>query len=262
MVILTVINDFIYGDQSMQLVNSIKKYPMIKVQGIVAMLIYFSILSLVGYFFWMTRTVLQNDPAYLNPSRLEFNANLGDPKSQYLLGMLYFSGHNVVQDDEQALFYLKRAAGNGYAEAQFQVCTMLEQSEPKVAFNLCTHAAVNGHREAAAKVGYWYIKGPPSDTPNGLKGATFLNMAAERGHSVAMYNLALLYKDGAGVTPDFDLAYYWLGLALLTEKDEEIKSNILATKAEWDTILTKKDKNKIDMLTARINERFKRGFKP
>lgn len=247
----------------MQLTEKIKTYPKQKILGILLMILYAYIAYSVAYFFWMTRYVSPEDPEYFNPTRLEFNANLGKPIEQYTLGMLYFSGHNVKQDDQKALSFLKRAAGNGVADAQFQICAMLEESDPKTAFNMCTHAASQLHKGAAAKLGVWYIKGPPGQTPNGVKAATYLNIASERGVSSAMYNLAILYRNGAGVKPDNEMALYWIKLAIATEKNEDVKSNLVASYVEWEAELKKSNKDFtriIEAIDKRVNERLQRGF--
>lgn len=242
----------------MQLTTKLKQFPKLKLQGVIALLIYVGISASIANYIWMDRTVSVNDPAYLDPSRLEFKANNGDAQAQYLLGMLYFSGHSVQASDQKAIELFKRSAHNGHVDAQFQLCNMLETIEPKYAFQMCQSAASKKHVEAMAKTGYWFLKGPPGEPPNGIKGAMYLNNAAERGHSVAMHNLAQIHKNGAGVPEDLGLAYYWISLAALTEPDENVKANLVATQGEWGLLLKKDKRATID--TA-ITQRFNLGFK-
>lgn len=46
-------------------------------------------------------------------------ARAGDPKSQASLGFMYYSGKGVRRDDQQSLFWFRRAADAGEPTAQF-----------------------------------------------------------------------------------------------------------------------------------------------
>ena len=218
----------------------------INIRGFIAIVLYSLVVCLSGYAAWLGREVAPSDANYLNPTRLEYKAENGDATSQYLLGMLYFSGHIVKEDQAKALLWFKRAAGNNHTDAQYQVCNLLEQSDPNTAFNMCYVAAQKMHKEASARLGVWYLKGTPHEPPNGLKGATFLSVAAEQGHVTAMYNLAQVYKTGAGVKEDLDRAYYWGSMAEALEQNADVKAMLSTTKSEWGSKLNKKTKDAIE----------------
>lgn len=243
----------------MQLTHKLKQLPVLKVKGLLALTFYVGIAASIGNYIWMDRSVSINDPAYLDPARLEFKSKEGDAHAQYLLGMLYFSGHNVKSNDQRAIELFKSSAQKGHVDAQFQVCNMLEAIEPPYAFNMCIKASQQRHVEALAKTGYWFVKGPPNEQPNGMKGAMYLTAASELGHAVAMHNLAQLYKNGAGIPEDINLAYYWVSLSALLEKDENVKANLVNTISEWGATI-KKDKR--EALDAAVVQRFNKGFKP
>ena len=48
-------------------------------------------------------------------------ANSGNSLAQYRLGMLYYNGQGVPEDEKQAIYWWKQAAAQGYTEAMFQL---------------------------------------------------------------------------------------------------------------------------------------------
>ncbi len=61
----------------------------------------------------------------------------------------------------------------------------------RVIFNLCTITIARNEKQALK----WY------------------ELAAEKGHASAQYNLGVMYENGTGVAEDFSLAYVWYSLA-------------------------------------------------
>ncbi len=248
------INNIYTYEKAMMIINKIKQ---VNIKGLFALVLYTVVISGFGYHFWLTRDVEPTDSDYLDPSRLTYIANNGDADAQYLLGLLYFSGQNVKQNDNDAIIWFKKAAIQNNTDAQIKLCVLLEQNSQKEAFNYCLAAANKNHPEAAAKIGYWYLKGVPGETPNGIKGAQYLSIAAEQGHATAMYNLAQVYYNGAGIPQNTAMAYYWAGLAALTEKTDDVKANVIATQTEWGSKLDNKTKTELD---GAITNRFNKGF--
>jgi TPR repeat protein len=58
---------------------------------------------------------------------LRANAELGDPRAQYVVGLLYKNGQGVKADDIEAAAWFRKAAEQGHARAQFQLGAMYEQ---------------------------------------------------------------------------------------------------------------------------------------
>lgn len=119
-------------------------------------------------------------------------AEAGDPKAQYYIGFMYYSGKGVSQDSVQAVKWVKPAAETGLADAQYL-------------FALMTEAGLVG--------------------PKGKKGAhkaeaikeaiKWFTLASEQGHVNAQVKLADRYLQGEGVPHDPVLAYAWCGIAHL-----------------------------------------------
>ncbi len=108
-------------------------------------------------------------------------AESGDPKAQYLLGLMYYRGHGVKQDDALAAKWFHRAADQGQAEAQFNLGVMYAEGQ-----------------------------GVPQDNAEGIR---WYRLAADQGEPRAQYNLGVSYAEGYGVEENFVTAYVWFNLA-------------------------------------------------
>ena len=87
-------------------------------------------------------------------------------------------GHGAAQDFAQALVWLRKAADQGDAAAQFNLGWM-----------------------------YAYGDGVPQDYAQSL---VWYRKAAEQGHAGAQHNLGVMYRDGHGVPQDYAQALVWL----------------------------------------------------
>jgi TPR repeat protein len=108
-------------------------------------------------------------------------ANNGNPLAQYRLGMIYYLGKGVPEDEAQAIRWWKKAAAQGYTEAMFALGS---------AYLFGSQAAKtvpDGDREAAI----WYFQ------------------AASAGHAEAQYHLGLLFLGGKGVIESRTEAAFW-----------------------------------------------------
>ena len=109
-------------------------------------------------------------------------ANAGNSLAQYRLGMLYYHGQGVPEDEKQAIYWWRKAAAQDYTEAMFQLGS---------AFLFGSQAArivPDPDREAAM----WYFQ------------------AASGGHAEAQYHLGLLFLAGKGVIDSRPEAVRWL----------------------------------------------------
>ena len=97
-------------------------------------------------------------------------AQRGDVESQYHLGVCYYNGEGVELSREESVKWFRKAAEQGYADAQY-MCGALSESEEDVA--------------------KWYYR------------------AAEQGHTVAQTLLGMCYEEGYGVAQSYDEAEKW-----------------------------------------------------
>lgn len=123
-------------------------------------------------------------------------AAAGNPLAQYRLGMLYYLGHGVPEDERQAVILWKKAATQGSTDAMYQLGS---------AFLFGIQAAKtvpDPDREAAS----WYFQ------------------AASAGHAEAQYHLGLLFLAGKGVINSRPEAARWMRKAAAQGHAEAKKS--------------------------------------
>ena len=108
-------------------------------------------------------------------------ADQGDADAQYNLGLMYYNGDGVTQDDAEALKWYRLAADQGDATAQSNLGSM--------------YANGDGVTQDDAEALKWYRK------------------AADQGNAWAQYSLGSMYQNGLGVTQDYAEALKWYRLA-------------------------------------------------
>ncbi len=108
-------------------------------------------------------------------------AEEGDSKAQYLLGLMYYHGRGLKQDDLQAAKWFRLAADQGEAGAQFNLGVMYAEGQ-----------------------------GVPQDYAEAIK---WYRRAADQGDPRAQFNLGVSYAEGQSVEKDYVTAYMWFNLA-------------------------------------------------
>jgi uncharacterized protein len=109
-------------------------------------------------------------------------AQAGDPRAQFLLGVLSDNGHGPIQLDAfEAARWYRKAADQEYGEAQF-----------------------------ALAQAYAFGRGVDSDKDQSLR---WLRRAAGNDHTPAMLNLAKLLDEGRGMPTNPDEATIWISRA-------------------------------------------------
>jgi len=141
----------------------------------------------------------ETTPAPLNSAELTWaaEAESGDPRAQYRLGMAYYKGTGVERDPALALKWIHRAAETGYPEAQYALGAM--------------HHAGRGALQSFPLALKWF------------------EQAAQRNHAEAQYSLGAMYRNGQGVPVDKSKAYIWFNLAAAQghERAGEARDNLL-----------------------------------
>jgi TPR repeat protein len=112
-------------------------------------------------------------------------AERGEPLAQVYLGLAYYNGNGVAEDDVVAFTWFWRAAEQGYAEGEYQLGFMYAY-------------------------GYGIPAGEPD--PEG-KALEWFARAADQGHAEAQFNLGLMLLAGSGVAPDEEAGLRWIEAA-------------------------------------------------
>ena len=141
---------------------------------------------------------------------LKNEAIKGDKDAQYLVGKIYLEGSDVYFTNspgildttihlnaEQAVYWLRKSAEQGVAEAEFELGNCYSLGE--------------GVSENNKQALYWFRR------------------AAAQEHSLAQANLGVYYQEGYGVEKDGNTALYWYEKAA-KNKDKTLGDNESAIK--------------------------------
>jgi TPR repeat protein len=138
-------------------------------------------------------------------SKWEPLAGQGNAKAQYNVGLMYYKGEGVAQDDKQAVHWWTKAAKQGHVDTQARLGVLYDLGL--------------GVTEDDKQAVYWYAK------------------AAEQRHAYAQYDLGNMYRLGRGVPKDIVQAYIWFGRsAAQGNGNARRKLGILEKKMTRDTI--------------------------
>ncbi|ROR34617.1 tetratricopeptide repeat protein [Inmirania thermothiophila] len=108
-------------------------------------------------------------------------ADAGDARAQVRLGIMYFNGQGVAEDEGEALRWFRSAAEAGDADGAF-------------------------------RLGYLYAYGyaEPEEGTAQEAAARWYRRAAEQGHADAAFQLGLLYLTGSGIDKDPEEGMRWI----------------------------------------------------
>jgi TPR repeat protein len=110
--------------------------------------------------------------------RLTQEANAGDPLAQHELGIRFLLGEGVPADTAQAVYWIKKAAGQNLTSAKYNYAILL----------------ING-------IGVDW---------NPFEAFKLFQSAANDGMVQAQYVVGILYTDNLTVRRDYNLAFYWI----------------------------------------------------
>lgn len=133
------------------------------------------------------------------------------------LGHMYNSGRGIEQDEEQAVYWYRKAAEQGYAPGQLMLGEMyseglgIEQDDTQAVY-WYRKAAEQGEGWGQWKLGYMYRKGRGVEQ-NAVQAVYWFRKAAEQGGANEQWMLGRMhsgmYSDGNGVEQDDAQAVYW-----------------------------------------------------
>jgi len=146
-------------------------------------------------------------------------AEQGIAEAQHNLGVMYYFGKGVPQDDTEAVKWYRKAAGQGHASAQYNLGNMYADGrgvpqDYTEAINWYRKAAEQGYAGAQFNLGVVYANGQgvPQDYTEAVK---WYRKASEQGNAGAQYNLGNMYAKGlrVRVPQDYVLAHKWFNLS-------------------------------------------------
>lgn len=145
------------------------------------------------------------------------SAELGNPLSQYRVGMNYYLGNGCLRSGSEALFWFERSSLAGNVDAQFELGVALLQDRDE---NWCVGSAapwVLSHGKDYDARQTTFFPGGISLNKDEDKAFYWIKNAAEGGKPQAQANLGWLYMKGIGCTADATAAERWLAAAAFSE---------------------------------------------
>jgi len=120
----------------------------------------------------------------------------GDPKAQNYLGVLYLKGDGVERDLKEAVYWFKKAAAQGNADAQYRLGTMYYSEDRSFSEKLAFKFIPNIHQPVARSQSW--PKSLPVDAVSQDKDKALMlfQKSSEQGHSGGQYMLAVMYSKG------------------------------------------------------------------
>ena len=140
-------------------------------------------------------------------------ANEEDVFAQTNAAWGYREGYGTAVDHVEAVKWVRKAAEQGFARAQYDLGLMyefgtgVERSNEKAA-EWYLKAAEQGYAEAQCNLGYMYANGTGVEQSY-VKAAEWFLKAAEQGDADAQYHLGVMYRDGTGVERSDEKAAEW-----------------------------------------------------
>lgn len=136
-------------------------------------------------------------------------ADQGYSDAQFRLGSLYEHGYGVNRDIDQARIWYQKAADQGNAAAK----DALQQLQPQQNSSLSPTPSPTPQEQSLTPAednergdNYFYGRGVEQDYAKAME---WYRKAAERGSRDAQYNIGVLYRDGLGVPRDTGQARIW-----------------------------------------------------
>ena len=158
---------------------------------------------------------------------IQLNLQPTDAKEQYILGQNYDHGNGVPKDQTEAIKWYRKAADQGYADAQAAigisyVWGLGVPQDPAKSTTWFRKAADQNNSAAQRELGHRYLNGEgvPQDPVEAVK---WFRKAAEQVDFNAMFFMAICYERGLGVPQDKVAAYRWHLLVVGPDNPDSVK---------------------------------------
>lgn len=137
--------------------------------------------QLIAIIFLAMSLVAHGRDAVADVDQVTAQANAGNAKAQFELGMRFAKGDGVAKDEPKAVMWLLKSAQQGYSNAEFILGVMYANGE--------------GVKKSNAEAARWFRK------------------VAEKGDEYGQLNLGTMYAEGIGMPVNNKEAYKWFSLS-------------------------------------------------
>lgn len=131
-------------------------------------------------------------------------ASQGNASAQYNLGVMYYKGDGIPQNQSKAIEWFQRAAAQGHIKAESNLKVM----STNAAVEILRKAANQGDQRAQYSLGLIYQTGE-SVHQDSAKAIDWYTKAANQGNAEAQAMLGGMYYEGEGVPQNVTIAKEW-----------------------------------------------------
>ena len=175
-------------------------------------------------------------------------ANEEDVFAQASAAWGYREGYGTAVDHVEAVKWVRKAAEQGFARAQYDLGFMYEfgrgvERSYEKAREWYLKAAEQGYADAQYNLGDMYEYGTGVEQSY-EKAAEWVQKAAEQGFAYAQYNLGDRYRDGRGVEESFEKAAEWVQKA--AEQGLAVAQNCLGFMYQNGTGIAQSDEKAVE----------------
>lgn len=145
-------------------------------------------------------------------------AEQGNAEAEFALGQMYSRGWGVPRDEADALRWFQMANApdsDGPSTDWSLIDGYGVQQDQKQAAYWYELAAQKGHAEAQFNLGRLYAEGKGGIPHDEEQATRWVRAAASQGYPPAQARLGVRYANGLGIQQDTRRAYFWLTLAYL-----------------------------------------------
>lgn len=136
------------------------------------------------------------------------------PSRGWLASIIYYLQIILPQDNAGAEKWLRKAAENGHAEAQFQLAWSYHghgvPKDLKQAIKWYEKAAESGSQKAQNTLGSMYYSGRQVEKNYTKAFNWHLKASKQDGYTNSRFRLIQMYENGIGVEKDYIMAYAWM----------------------------------------------------
>ena len=148
-----------------------------------------------------------------NRNAIKHAAETGNPKAQWVWGMLHSNHVGLINDPKACLTWVEKSAQQGFARAQYSLARIYESAEDEerdmeLSFQWMKKSAMQGcvFAEYGLASFYYIGEGVQKDIS---KSIFWLEIAAQRGFDNAQYDLGQMYRLGKGKKQSDKAAFNW-----------------------------------------------------
>ena len=163
--------------------------------------------------------------AEVDEGKITALAEQGNAEAQYNLAMMLFNGELVHFGIEEAVDWLRKAAEQGHAGAQYMMGNayyfgyepLLQDYQQAVVWY--RKAAEQGDEDSQVSLGRMYAKGK-GVSQDYQQAVVWYRKAADHCHYPAQSELGKLYAEGEGMPRDYQQAYAWYSVLAANMPDD------------------------------------------